>query len=694
MKKLILVLILLFWILFNKNIFAWFSMKWQVNKFNMQCNTYYFNYNNDYLRLFFNQGKDYFAYNLWDNTYFVEYWDKNWKKYQLPEELIWNKNIKFKKVMINNSETIITFDNNTNEFIFILKNWYFSKYKLIKNKWDYLILSKKDEKFILLQLEDKWFLINIWKYNFQVEDIIYSKDNNDYIIKLKLENNTYLLINNGKKYGPYLDIFWINFLKTQNKVWFFWLKKIDEEKQTWILIFSLNWKEILNIFVFVKDWKQYYKIWKNISEASKFSIEILGWELYYYFITDDDKFKLFKNNNLLIETDWSYIDEHKSSENDKLLTIKLLSKESIKIISNNSWKFKIDYSYDSYKLASKLKWIKVIWVESFDYINNKIYYIIWVKKESAWYIWYNNKDYWKYNYQYITNKLEFNNIPNFGYNKLDFLVNYNFIVKGNFSFFIAQNYLKNEWYILDVNENIIYSRKVDKFTWWWLKILWIDKNNNVINYKKENNLYNIYINRNLIWSIDKLDRLKIVFSKDNNRFFIKFKDYVYFSNGINNWEKINDIKHVISYSNNLKFLYLLANNWDEYLYISWKKYLIINNIGRLKYHWNNMIDFYEDLESWIWTEYICSLDEDWKISLVKQLANSKHKLQKNKRHKDFITKFDKFIIKISDEKLLNLNKKVVKISNKLKNNFKYKDIINYLEAKTKLEILKRDLNSK
>jgi hypothetical protein len=79
-----------------------------------------------------------------------------------------------------------------------------------------------------------------------------------------------------------------------------------------------------------------------------------------------------------------------------------------------------------------------------------------------------------------------------------------------------------------------------------------------------------------------------------------------------------------------------------------------------------------------------------KSKFTKQLIISKLKL-KNTKFEKVIPKFEKIVPKISDKKLLEIDVKIWKFSEKIRSNEKYKDILDYLEAKIKLEIIKRDI---
>jgi hypothetical protein len=77
-----------------------------------------------------------------------------------------------------------------------------------------------------------------------------------------------------------------------------------------------------------------------------------------------------------------------------------------------------------------------------------------------------------------------------------------------------------------------------------------------------------------------------------------------------------------------------------------------------------------------------------KSKFIKQLIVSKLKL-KNSKFWKVIPKFKKLIPKVSYKKLLEIDKKILNFPDKVRNNKKYKDILDYLEAKIKLELLKR-----
>jgi hypothetical protein len=70
-----------------------------------------------------------------------------------------------------------------------------------------------------------------------------------------------------------------------------------------------------------------------------------------------------------------------------------------------------------------------------------------------------------------------------------------------------------------------------------------------------------------------------------------------------------------------------------------------------------------------------------KIQYVKQNIIAKINLKNNIKMNKYVSKFEKLIPKLSDEKLNKLNEKISKLSDNTRNHKKYKDILNFIEAK-------------
>ena len=111
--------------------------------------------------------------------------------------------------------------------------------------------------------------------------------------------------------------------------------------------------------------------------------------------------------------------------------------------------------------------------------------------------------------------------------------------------------------------------------------------------------------------------------------------------------------------------------------------------------WRTCIDIFFEEEDEVPYSNVIILSTDKEeiyTKLEKQLTTSKLKLKKNPQYWKIVPKFENIIFKISDKKLLSIDKKMWKFSEKVRNNKKYKDILDYLEAKIKLEIIIRELN--
>jgi hypothetical protein len=84
-------------------------------------------------------------------------------------------------------------------------------------------------------------------------------------------------------------------------------------------------------------------------------------------------------------------------------------------------------------------------------------------------------------------------------------------------------------------------------------------------------------------------------------------------------------------------------------------------------------------------------DEEKLERLIKKIEKLENKLKNNPKFWKIIPKIEKLIYKTFNKKILSIDKKIWKIPTKVRNNKRYKDILDYLEAKIKLEIIKRDI---
>ena len=150
----------------------------------------------------------------------------------------------------------------------------------------------------------------------------------------------------------------------------------------------------------------------------------------------------------------------------------------------------------------------------------------------------------------------------------------------------------------------------------------------------------------------------------------------------------------------LRYNYLQLINWKSYWTtidtetLSYKKILndeitIYNECIRDK----NIeeIQKYECYKKYMWfsvndEEIVITKIEETKNQLIKQLILSKHNIEKLRNWKNYISQFDLFIDKLSDEKLEILTRNLWRLSEEVRNNKTYKYIFDYLEAKALLKL--------
>jgi len=714
MKKIIIGLVI-FTLSYNYS-FAWgWNYTWKTEKLWLKCDFYRnVSKTGDTFIKYLNNWKDLFQY---IKGYNEKTYNFNNVNYNLPEN-IELKNLSFRVFKINGKETILLDENidhvrgekfnfyilENNIFVKYLDNWKpINRYDSINNVWsDIDFLKKGNYNYIFTGFEDRAFLVKIDIEDFEsikIKDFISSKDKKHYLLRIEYKDKDYFELGGRKIYKKsvvindfniskkYLDISWLWFLKNSNRFWFYWVKDSNDIKKESKISFFLNFNEELNLTTIEKDGKEYYKFWNILFKTKWFIISILNNWKYYYWITENDEFRLYDFKwNLLINEKKAYSSKSISSENDNFLTIRL--NYSWKIFTNNNWKFEEIYNPDLFSEERINKfWVEYMNISDFYYINNKLYFKLSLKKDNKY-------------YKLLVNSLDFKQLPKLEYQNI-FKMNY---IDWNKDVFL--------WNTYENKKQILFNVRWDKSKWmnfkdlsnkdWDSYLLWVTDKLDIITARiNDNNTYIIQKNNNEIADVWKKIP-NIIFSKNKSKFFFTFFDkwkFIYDSDE-NLLAKINSN---FSYTKDLKYI-----STDDMILYDWKtSFQEENNIIR-KFEYsddgNNLLFYVWDNR--IWNDYICDLNNNKsvvtdikikkeikiisKYKLFKQLILSKKALDNSSKWEMFKLAVDKRVYDLSDEKLIQFHNIVWEMNLNLYKYRKYKLVLEYMKAMIGMEIWKRD----
>jgi len=499
------------------------------------------------------------------------------------------------------------------------------------------------------------------------------------IIKVKLNKNItkgYFSFSRNNKRLNYVKYFDISYEKTPYINYI----KIDWKLRAWSKVI-IAWKN----FKFSQI-SESNLLWKN--DEQKIDTEISDNKIIWYLPKD---FDIEKNSSLSITNNWltNSLNFNFKKLNTKQINWKFIFKELIN--KNNSFTVK--------------QWdiIKIFW--SYFHLNDKLYI--------------NNK---KIDYKYINaNQIE---------------VNLPVDIKPWIHSFKIKN---NIWIETPLDDIYIYNKKLNpKIKIYQLKNenTYIEvnpinqniKNNLLLNYEIDNKINDIQIKK-IIFKIkdyneknNMLGEFKLILNNTivwkriiNQKWEIIFEKPFILKKDLENKQHLK-LRKSSPYVKDSKFEIILDKINAIYT-INWNEKEITNiEINNLNTKFNVFFSK-KEIESCIdkenkliacqnliqinEVEDINKEKEQKKLSYgrlnyLKLLANSRHKLQKSLKWQKYIKLIDKLTIKYSKnlDNLLKLDKKIKALQEKLKNKnwLKYqetKNVINYLDAKISLEIIKQ-----
>jgi hypothetical protein len=666
----------------------------------MQCNIteQEWSYNNF---LFLDEGKSYFYIDE-DNKNFIF----NGRKNALPKELkpyghyyiakIGNKELVYISNEIMGKKSIYFLENNT-----------FIKYDVVKSenmrieskRYEVIFLRKWKESYILVSTEEGEIIMNKLNYDTvdkisELEELYISHDKKHYMLSVTLSSDKEMVIHDWHISKEYLNVYSLKFLKDSNEFWFYGLLSIDQIKKEAVAEFVLNFNQTTNIHYIGKDEKEYVKWWNTLIPSSSFGVQALKSGLYYYWVTDDGEFLLYKWSKLLLSHKWTPVYKWiKSSENDEYATFLLRDKDWNYIsIHNHNGEFEKDLLENFNALRLKTQWDDPyqngIGMSEMFYSDNQIYYILdYIFKLDG------NKKI----YEILVDNLNFKTIPQWEYSSIAKFYDSSMIKWYN-KFFIGRDSEKNRVFF-DVHWNKT-MLKLDS------SILAITKDLDVISsVKNDEKQFSIYENHTFLFHVDDLKNMNIQFSEDFKTYFISWfenkESFIYV-----NWKKYWKSGNRAIYTKDLKFIKLGDLFFIDWKLMSDKADLYIRKLwySADKRNLDFVVDnkYYKCDVNWVvqdtktTKESINILESDKpkiqiqsKKKIFKGLILSSKKLEQTYKWRKNKKKIDTLIPLLNDNKLVKLHKKLTNIDGDKFKSYRY--FINYLKAKVWVEIYSRKI---